>query len=118
MVVRTWVKWGAPWALAVGVACSSEAGSDDGKPPPSEPTCGSDLTVFRFADGTDGHADPFGAKAAKQARAGKIRDASQIVQPANGRNRVRVGDYILANDKIALYIGQETRGDGYVPFGG
>ncbi|HVJ88719.1 MAG TPA: hypothetical protein VM580_02880, partial [Labilithrix sp.] len=80
-------------------------------------TCG-DLANFRFENGTDGHADPFGAKAAGQARAGKIRDASQIVQGPLARHKVRVGDFALANGRIAVYIEAEERPSGYAPFGG
>jgi hypothetical protein len=117
MVVRI-VKWGAPWALALAVACSSGSGDDGQEPPPGPGSCGADVTSFRFPDGGDGHADPFGAKVAKQARAGRIKDASSVMQPQNGRSRIRSGDFVLANEKIAIYIGQESRGDGYVPFGG
>ena len=101
---------------ALGVAafaCSSD-------PDPSGSAlavCGG-LSEFRFEDGTDGHADPFGAKAAGQARAGKIRDASQIVQGPLARHKVRIGDFALANDRIAVYIEAEGRANGYAPFGG
>ncbi len=114
MVVNArFLAWAAPWVLALAVACSSSSGG--GQAPAA---CDPGSTAAAFADGTDGHADPFGAKAAGQARAGRIHDASQIVQPGNGRSRVRMGDFVLANDKIALYVSSEVRGDGYVPFGG
>jgi len=95
-------------------ACSD----DDDKPKRSELATCNGLSEFRFESGTDGHADPFGAKAAGQARAGKIRDASQIVQGPLARQQVRVGDFALANDRIAVYIEAEGRADGYAPFGG
>lgn len=95
-------------------ACSD----DDDPPKRSELATCNDLSEFRFESGTDGHADPFGAKAAGQARAGKIRDASQIVQGPLARQQVRVGDFALANDRIAVYIEAEGRADGYAPFGG
>lgn len=73
----------------------------------------------RFPVGNrDGHADPFGARAARQARAGRVREAGQIHQAADARHKVRVGDYVLANDKIAAYIEAEGESDGYDPFGG
>ncbi|MDB4997200.1 MAG: hypothetical protein JWM74_4632, partial [Myxococcaceae bacterium] len=81
-------------------------------------TCAGNLDAFRFPHGGDGSADPFGAKAAGQARAGRIRNASQIVQPEDARNKVRVGDFVLANDRIALYIEAEGESDGYNPLGG
>ena len=101
-------------ALGVAVfACSS-----DPDPVASELGVCNGLSEFRFEHGTDGHADPFGAKAAGQARAGKIRDASQIVQGPFARQKVRVGDFALANDRIAVYIEAEGRANGYSPFGG
>lgn len=70
----------------------------------------------------NGHADPLGAKAAGQARAGRVASADQIVQPAHGRQQIAVGDYVLANDRIAVYVedkGDATRpSDGYARFGG
>lgn len=65
-----------------------------------------------------GHANPFGAKAAGQARAGKVANTSMIVQPANERQRVEVGDYVLANDRIALYVEDRDLSSGYARFGG
>ena len=94
--------------MALAVACSSSS-SNDGP---------SACAGAALETGGDGHADPFGAKAAGQARAGKIRDASQIVAPANARNRPRVGDFVIANDKVTAYIGGAARADGYIPFGG
>jgi hypothetical protein len=98
---------------ALVFACSSD---DDPPARSSEPCKG--LAAFRFENGTDGHPDPFGAKAAGQARAGRIRDASQIVQGPLARQKVRVGDFALANDRIAVYIEAEGRASGYAPFGG
>lgn len=101
-------------ALGVAVfACSSD-------PDPAVSALGvcNGLSEFRFEHGADGHADPFGAKAAGQARAGRIRDASQIVQGPLARQKVRVGDFALANDRIAVYIEAEGRANGYSPFGG
>ncbi|MCB9590397.1 MAG: CehA/McbA family metallohydrolase [Polyangiaceae bacterium] len=74
-------------------------------------------TSFEVGDAT-GHADVYGAKAASQARAGRITDAAQIVQPAHGRQRINVGDYVLANDKIAVTIEDKGLSDGYARFGG
>ncbi|HVH48086.1 MAG TPA: CehA/McbA family metallohydrolase [Labilithrix sp.] len=94
-------------------ACSSDS---EAPPPPAEACKG--LSSFRYENGTDGHADPFGAKAAGQARAGKIREASQIIQGPLSRHKVRVGDFVLANDRIAVYVEAEARPNGYAPFGG
>ena len=100
-------------------ACSSDEGSSSGGgPDAAEPVCEGNLEAFRFPNGGDGSGDPFGAKAAGQARAGRIRDAAQIVQPDNARNKVRVNDFVLANDKIAVYVEAEGESDGYNPLGG
>lgn len=67
----------------------------------------------------NGHADPFGAKAAGQARAGRILNADQIVQPAHDRQKIRVGDFWLVNDKIAVAVEDKGgKSDGYTRFGG
>ncbi|MFO0677831.1 MAG: CehA/McbA family metallohydrolase [Polyangiaceae bacterium] len=66
----------------------------------------------------DGHRDPFGAKAAGQARAGRIHDPAQIRQPLDARAKVRLGDFVLANDSIAVYVEGAGESDGYDPFGG
>jgi len=68
--------------------------------------------------GDDGHADPFGAKAAGQARAGRMPDVSQVAQPAHGRQPIQDGDFVLANDKIAVVIEDGGLSDGYGRFGG
>jgi hypothetical protein len=66
----------------------------------------------------NGHGDPFGAKAAKQARAGRVFDGAAIAQPAHGRQRIKTGDYVLANDRIAVVIQGPGLRDGYGRFGG
>jgi hypothetical protein len=70
------------------------------------------------AGSSEGHADPYGAKAAGQARAGKLANAAMIVQPAHGRQQVEPGDYVLANDKLAVVIEAPGPSDGYDTFGG
>ena len=64
-----------------------------------------------------GHSDPFGAKAAGEARAGRI-EASQVAQPAHGRQQIESGDFVLVNDKIAIVIEDGGLSDGYSAFGG
>ena len=106
-------------SCAAVFACSSDGGSPSGADADaSGPVCEGNLEAFRFPSGGDGSADPFGAKAAGQARAGRIHDPAQIVQPDNARNKVRVNDFVLANDKIAVYIEAEGESDGYNPLGG
>lgn len=82
----------------------------------SGPTCA--LEGTHFEPGNDGHADPTGAKAAGQARAGRITDLAKVAQPAHGRQRIEKGDYLLVNDKIAVVIEDKGISDGYAPFGG
>jgi hypothetical protein len=65
----------------------------------------------------DGHPDPLGARAAGQARASRITDSSWIVQP-QARQRIRLNDFLLINDRIAVYIESGGLSDGYAPFGG
>lgn len=73
----------------------------------------------RFAAGDPlGHRDPLGAKAAKQARASQITSDDWIRQPDPSRHRINKGDYLLINDKIAVYIEAPGVSDGYQPFGG
>jgi hypothetical protein len=66
----------------------------------------------------DGHPDPFGARAARQARASRIADPSWIRQPEDRRSQVRVGDFILLNEKVAFYIEGARLSDGYSSLGG
>jgi hypothetical protein len=120
-MIHRGVALAAAGVLGIGsiFACSSD---DDAELPPPEPdpVCAEVPESFRFEHGTkgDGAPDPFGAKAAGQSRAGKVRDASQIVQHASARNKVRPGDFVLVNDRIAAYIEAEGESDGYDTFGG
>jgi len=77
----------------------------------------SDKSRFPAGDSL-GHREPLGAKAAKQARASRITDSSWIRQPDSARHVVREGDYLLINDKVAVYIEAPGVSDGYQPFGG
>jgi hypothetical protein len=73
--------------------------------------------AFQAGD-PEGHADPFGARAAGQARAGRLRDEGSLVQPAHGRQQIEPGDFVLANDRIAVTIEAPGPSDGYDTFGG
>ncbi|MBI4703008.1 MAG: CehA/McbA family metallohydrolase [Deltaproteobacteria bacterium] len=83
-----------------------------------EPAPGAACAVTLAQGDPLGHPDPLGAKAAGQARAGRIDELSQVPQPAHGRQRVRSGDYLLINDKIAVVIEAPGLSDGYDYFGG
>jgi len=65
-----------------------------------------------------GHSDPFGAKAVGQARAGRLSSLEGVAQPAHGRQHIDAGDFVLANDKIAVFIEDKGPSDGYARFGG
>ncbi len=101
--------------LAPFVAACSEPG-ETAKPTPGD-ECKLAQMTFEAGD-PNGHADPFGAKAAGQARAGRIASLDGIAQPAHGRQHIDIGDYVLANDKIAVYIEDKGLSDGYARFGG
>ena len=77
------------------VGCGGELPVDDGTTTSSQ-TCYMAALTFGLGD-DQGHPDPFGAKAAGQARAARIR-AAQVPQPATGRQRIEDGDFLLIND--------------------
>lgn len=104
-----------PVLVALLFSCSGKSG-DDPKPA-AEQTCALAGATFEVGD-PNGHADPFGAKAAKQARAGRIKDAATFPQPAHGRQRVQTGDFVLINDRISVVIEDKGLSDGYARFGG
>ena len=96
-------------------ACSST----DVDPPAPPPVTGCDVAALKFEVGDPkGHADPFGAKAAGQARAGRVDDLTGLAQPGHGRQQVEPGDFVLANDKIVVFIEDKDFSDGYARFGG
>jgi hypothetical protein len=99
------------------VSCSSGGDSATTTPPAAEPAKTCKPLCFEAGD-PRGHADPAGARAAHQARAGRIDDAKLIRQPADARQKVNVGDFLLTNEKIALYIEDKGLSDGYARFGG
>jgi hypothetical protein len=83
--------------------------------------CGDDISnndcgPAPFAIGTDGHADPLGSTAG-EARAGRIR-AAQLPTVASGLPVWADGDFVLANDKVALVIEDVGPSDLYDPWGG
>jgi hypothetical protein len=70
-----------------------------------------------FADGApDGHPEPLGALPG-QARAGRI-EASELPVVPSGLATWREGDFVVANDKVALVIEDAGDSDLYDPWGG
>lgn len=104
----------------LGLLSASGAGCGDDESttpqPDPEPSCALDGSVFATGS-AEGHADPFGAKAAGHARAGRIR-ASDIPQPAHDKFKHEDRDFVLVNDKISVVIEDVDISDGYGRFGG
>ncbi|NVB78219.1 MAG: CehA/McbA family metallohydrolase [Kofleriaceae bacterium] len=81
--------------------------------------CGEDSPScpLAFADGDpNGHTDPLGASAT-EARAGRIR-GDQLPTVPSGLITWKDGDFVLANDKVALVIEDVGDSDLYDPWGG
>ncbi|RYE92813.1 MAG: hypothetical protein EOO75_05825, partial [Myxococcales bacterium] len=127
--MRTRLRY-LPWGLVgllIGLSCADDPADNTAGPAGAAGTAGSggggagtaSCLPFCFEAGTvDGSAEPFGAKAAKQARAGRVRDASQIVVGPDVRQRPVVDDYVLANEHLVVYIENKGLSDGYTRFGG
>lgn len=95
--------------LALTFALALAACGDDGT---TEPTCSLDP----FTVGTDGHAQPLGA-AAGEARAGRLVAADLPAVPS-GLATWKAGDFVLANDRVAIVIEDVGDSDLYDPWGG
>lgn len=106
------------FSVAAVTTLALACGGDDDAPPGEAAECPG-AAEKRFPAGSpDGHPDPFGAKAAGQARAGKVTSPAMVKQAANARHAVRPGDFVLANDKLVAYVEDKGESDGYNPFGG
>lgn len=92
--------------LLVALVATAAACGDDGPPPP---TCPGPFEV-----GTDGHAAPLGASAT-EARAGRL---AAIPDDPQSLATWRAGDFVLANDKVAIVIEDVGDSDQYDPWGG
>lgn len=97
--------------LMVGslVGCSGDDESDDelACEPPAQPGVGD----------PEGHPEPLGA-GPDQARAGRIASAEQLPATTLGLETWKPGDYVLANDRVALVIEAVGASDLYDPWGG
>ena len=92
------------------VVCVLTACGGGGERPP--PVC----AAGPFAVGTEGHPSPLGAGPG-EARAGRVR-AEDLPAVASGLITWKAGDFVLANDKIALVIEDVGDSDLYDPWGG
>ncbi len=106
--------------LALGAAACGDDESSTGTGTSSgtggAPTCDPATLAFEVGD-ANGHPDPFGAKAAGQARAGRVK-AADAPRTAHGRQTMQDGDFVLANDQVAIFIEDKGKSDGYGRFGG
>lgn len=79
--------------------------------------CGDESCPIAFSDGDpNGHAEPLGATAT-QARAGRIR-GDQLPTVPSGLVTWKDGDFVLANDRVAIVIEDVGDSDLYDPWGG
>ena len=79
--------------------------------------CGDNECPLAFSDGDpDGHAQPLGA-GTSEARAGRLR-AADLPVVKSGLVTWREGDFVLANDRVALVIEDAGSSDLYDPWGG
>jgi hypothetical protein len=93
----------------LAIVCALAACGGDGGSPPS-------CAPGPFATGGDGHAAPLGA-GPTEARAGRVR-AADLPPVPSGLVTWKAGDFVLANDKIALVIEDVGDSDLYDPWGG
>lgn len=105
-----------------GMGCGGEGTSplvgEDAGVDANDPDAGEACFVppeLERATGTP-HADPFGASAT-EARAGRL-TADDLPRDPDDLLTWREGDYVLANDRIAVVIEDARTSDGYDPFGG
>lgn len=85
-------------------AATEDAGRSCETPPTLDPPTGTP------------HTDPFGATAT-EARAGRL-TSGDLPEDPEGLLTWREGDWVLANDRVAVVIEDARPSDGYDPFGG
>lgn len=100
--------------IALLVSCDEPADvmpmADSGPDP-----CATALPPLETGDAS-GHADPLGA-ASGQSRAGRL-DAASLPEDRTGLAVWEAGDFVLANDRVALIIEDVGVSDLYDPYGG
>lgn len=95
-------------------ACGGSGSGSGGADAPPE-ACPGGIAPFAAGDAT-GHASPLGAGPG-EARAGRVR-AEDLPTVASGLITWKAGDFVLANDKVALVIEDVGDSDLYDPWGG
>lgn len=109
----------AALAAVAAPACGDDEPGTTGNPGAGGGGGGCQLERTTFDEGDPaGHPDPFGARAAGQARAGRVDAIDDAWQPAHGRQKLESGDVVLANDRLAVWIEAAGQSDGYNRFGG
>ena len=108
--MRAWHTFAVVPLFLLATAAMTGCGGDD----TPTPSCAEPLPD----DGDpDGHAEPFGASAT-EARAGRITRADQLPATTLGLETWNVGDYVLANDRVAIVIEDVGASQLYDPWGG
>jgi hypothetical protein len=108
-VARQW-RYDRAVRLALAVVLIAACGDNTTQPPCSDPP-----GPFAVGDPT-GHPDPLGAEP-NEARAGRIH-AAQLPAVPSGLVTWKDGDFVLANDRVALVIEDVGDSDLYDPWGG
>lgn len=90
-------------------------GDDGAAPDAGDPVCENPIVPFETGDPV-GHAQPLGA-IEDEARAGRLVEG-QLPPSTFGMLTWEVGDFVLANDRIALVIEDVDDSDLYDPWGG
>ncbi len=130
---RAWVRWIAvlAWVGVGATGCGGDGGGgSDGGGGPDAAADGSmrtdggsdggsgcsDLPDFVAPGDSDGHTDPLGV-ASGEVRAGRLK-ASELPEDPKGLQLYEAGDFVLANDTVAVIIEDAGISDLYDPWGG
>ncbi|MCB9596786.1 MAG: CehA/McbA family metallohydrolase [Sandaracinaceae bacterium] len=99
-------------ALLLLASCTDPAPPTEDAGPPPPTTCDTPPTI-ELGD-ADGHPEPLGA-APGEARAGRL---ASVPDDPSGLLRWAAGDFVLANDRVALVIEDVGTSDEMNPYGG
>jgi hypothetical protein len=105
----------APALALVGHGLGCGGGDDEGPTPDAGPNECPAVEPFPIGD-PDGHPEPLGA-GPDQARAGRIAE-EELPEVPSGLITWKGGDFVLANDRIAVVIEDVGASDLYDPWGG